>query len=161
MSDEFDAFIADDGGEPPDGTHTAWLERTSVFQSRDGRTFIRTCWRTTDSAYYWETLNGVAGGGRPHTKRLLGALGVDLVKAKSFDEVGDELATLENVAYTVNVARNGEYLNTTVEGRPGIVQPEIPISDHGLPPAAEPAVTAADFAGKQAGDLFGDDDIPF
>jgi hypothetical protein len=154
---DFESFKTDDGGEPPDGTHTAWLERTSVFDSKAGQTFIRACWRTTDMAYYWESLHGTEGNGKPHTQRLLGALGIDLEHMGSWDQVGDELAVRENIAFLVGVKHNGNFLNTTVEGRPDTVQPEIPPDDRGLP---EPAAAGAQ-AGGGAGDLFGDDDIPF
>ena len=37
----FDDFKVEDGGEPVDGEHTAWLERTSVFEAKSGQWFIR------------------------------------------------------------------------------------------------------------------------
>jgi hypothetical protein len=157
MSDDFDAFKSDDTGDPPDGEHTAWLERTSVFQSRAGAWWIRTCWRTTDRAFYWEVLNGVEGNRKPFTKELLAGIGVDLVALRSWDELGDELAQFEDRTYTVGVAHKGEFLNTTVVGVAGDAPPpDVPVDTQGLP-EPEPAAAAA---GSRAADLFGDD-VPF
>lgn len=158
MSD-FDAFKSDDTGDPPDGEHTAELERTSVFESRAGATFIRACWRTTDMAYYWESLHGVEGNGKEFTKRLLTGLGVDLVELQSWDALGDELAQFEGRTYTVGVQHKGEFLNTTVTGTAATPTPDVPIDDRGLP---EPVATAPAAVRNRAADLFGgDDDIPF
>ena len=151
--DDFDAFKQDDGDEPPDGNHTAWLERTSVFQSKAGPWFIRTCWRTTDMTFYWETLNGTTGQSKQHTRRLLSQAGIDLDAMTSWEQLGDELATIENRQYLVGVKKNGNFLNTTIEGSPEFIQPEIPADTRGLPqPSTAPVGTAG---------LFDDADVPF
>jgi hypothetical protein len=126
-----------------------------VFQSNKGPWWVRTCWRTTDMAYYWETLNGMAGQRKGFTKKLLAGVGVDLDVVNSFDQLGDELAQFENRAYTVRVERNGNFLNTYVEGAETAPLPDVPVDDRGLP---DPAPAAA--AARSAADLFGDD-VPF
>ena|SRR5437660_6505685 len=171
MGSSFDAFKAGGDGEPPDGAHTVWLERTSVFESRAGAWWLRTCWRTTDLAYYWETLNALEGQRMQQTRELVTAVGVNLDEVNSWDEMGDELAQFENRAYIVKVSRNGDFLNTAVTGRaqsvqttlgngttrteyqPAASRSDIPADTKGLPEVSpEPVPT---------GGLFEDDDVPF
>jgi hypothetical protein len=152
----FDDFKSDDTGEPPDGEHTVWLERTSVFESRAGATFIRACWRTTDMQFYGESLHGVEGNGKSFTKALLAGIGVDVVALTSWDALGDELAQFEGRTYRIDVKHKGDFLNVTVLGAGTAPLPDVPIETGGLP---EPAGTGA-AARSSAADLFGDD-VPF
>jgi hypothetical protein len=159
----FDDFKTEDGGEPVDGEHTAWLERTSVFESRNGQWFIRTCWRTTDLEHYWETLNGTEGQGKPRTQALMNALGIDLGQLSSWDALGDELAMVEGRAYHVKVTHRGEFVNTAVIERSQGVQDELRPDRADLPdpePADGQAAAQAVAAAARAADLFGDD-VPF
>jgi hypothetical protein len=150
MTGDFDAFKnGGDSGEPPDGIHTATLQATSVFESKAGAWWVRTCWQTADRAHYWESLHGTEGGAKQFTLRLLAAIGVNLEALGSWDALGDELATVEGGLYTVKVTRRGDFLNTEIEGRPQGVQTEIPVQ---TPAAPAPASSSA---------IFGDDDIPF
>lgn len=145
MSDTFSAFKAGADGEPPDGNHTVMLERTSVFESRVGAHWLRTCWRTTDLDYYWETLNALEGQRMQQTRALVEAVGVDIEQISSWDELGDELAQFEDKAYIVKVSRNGDFLNTAVveraQGIQGTLGPsssDIPADTRGLPEPAPP-----------------------
>jgi len=166
----FDDFKTEDGGEPVDGEHTAWLERTSVFEARSGQWFIRTCWRTTDLDHYWETLNGTEGNSKPRTQQLLDAIGIDLGNLTSWDALGDELVAYEGRVYSVKVSHRGEFLNTAIVGTPQGIQDELRPDTRGLPEArtaAPPAAAGGLFddapapAPVPAGGLFDDDDIPF
>jgi hypothetical protein len=166
----FDDFKTEDGGEPVDGEHTAWLERTSVFEARSGQWFIRTCWRTTDLDHYWETLNGTEGNSKPRTQQLLDAIGIDLGNLTSWDALGDELVAYEGRVYSVKVSRRGEFLNTAIVGTPQGIQDELRPDTRDLPEArtaAPPAAAGGLFddgpapAPVPAGGLFDDDDIPF
>lgn len=166
----FDAFKrgGGDDGEPPDGNHTAYLESTSVFKSKKDQWWLRTCWRTTDMAYYWETLRGLEGRQTDRARELVTAIGVDLEQLNSFEDLGDELAQFENEEYVVDVQRNGEFLNT------GVVQraPKQTTMATGGGRASAPAAAAgeqpdvpidtSDFDKSTPGGLFDDDDdIPF
>lgn len=155
MTDDFDSFKADDGDEPPDGVHTAYLEHTAVLSTKNGRR-IKFEWRTTDLLYYWESWHGVSGGGKGPTKKSLAALAIDLDTIKDWDELGDELAAVEGKAYLVEVEHTERgFLNVSVEGPDdgGAPPTDIPADDFGLPePSAAPVGTAG---------LFDDDDVPF
>lgn len=158
MSDDITAFKADDNGEPGTGQHTATLVHAYVFESQRGDTFIKCEWQTTDLAYYWTALHGVKGGARPHTRRLLAALEIEIVGFDTWDQLGDLLAARQGNAYTVAVERNGNFLNTTIVGPATEQQPELPVAE---PPVDGIPVDAADFAIKPAGGIFDDEDIPF
>jgi hypothetical protein len=171
MSDDFNSFKQDDGTEPPDGEHTAWLERAVVRDTRNGKA-VKAEWRTTDMAYWWESWHNTTGGGKGRTQQLLGELGIDLEQLGSWDELGDELALRENEAYVVRVSRSsdGRFLNTAVVEKPQGVQvpldngrsrtefrstvSDIP-ADTGALPEPAPAGTVS------TGGLFDDDDVPF
>ena len=185
----FNDFKKEDGAEPVDGEHTAWLERTSVFEARSGQWFIRTCWRTTDMNHYWETLNGTEGNSKPRTQQLLEKIGINLGELRDWDDLGDQLVAYENRAYIVKVGRRGEYLNTAIIDTPQGVQDELRPDTTGLPAArttfrlpdtaAPPAAAAGggmfDETSAAAlaaidptpvptggkGGLFDDDDVPF
>jgi hypothetical protein len=169
----FKDFKQRDGGEPVDGEHTAWLERTSVFEAKSGAWFIRTCWRTTDLDHYWETLNATEGNGKERTQQLLEAIGIDVESdtLESWDDLGDELVAYEGRIYSVKVSHRGEYLNTAVIGTPQGIQDELRPDTRDLPEprtAAPPAPAAGGLfdeappaAPVPAGGIFDDDDIPF
>jgi hypothetical protein len=148
MTGDFDAFKngGGDAGEPADGIHTATLQTAAVFESKAGAWWIRTCWQTADLAHYWESLHGTEGGAQRFTLRLLAAIGVNLETLGSWDQLGDELATIEGGIFTVKVTHRGEFLNTEIEGRPQGIQTAIPVET----PTAAPRSA-----------IFDDDDIPF
>ena len=157
MSDDFTLFKTEDRGEPPDGDHTAWLERTAVLDTKNG-TRIKCEWRTTDMAFYWESWHGVSGAAKAHTQKLLTGIGIDLAKIGSWDQLGDELAVLENTMYDVTVSRRGDFVNTAVAGKSQGIQADLPIETSGLPERG-----AAPAAARATAGMFGDDDddIPF
>jgi hypothetical protein len=164
-----DDFKRDDGDGPPDGAHTAWLERAVLRDTKSGKA-IKCEWRTTDMAYYWESWHNTGGGGKQRTQQLLGDLGIDLGAIANESQLEDELALRENATFVVKVShsQDGRFINTAVLERTQGVQtglpvgapaaatrpaPDVPIDTRDLP-ESPPAATAA-------GDLFGDDDIPF
>ena len=157
----FDDFKQENGGEPVDGEHTAYLERAVLRDTRNGKA-IKIEWRTTDLNHYWESWHSMTGGGKPHTQRMLTAVGVDFKTLASFEQLEDELALVEDRAYIVKVSHNGTFLNTAVVERAQGVQTDLPVDTTGLPanPAAPPAERVA-AATRGGGDLFGDDDVPF
>jgi hypothetical protein len=169
----FDDFKSEDGGEPVDGEHTAWLEHAVVRDTRNGKA-IKCEWRTTDLAYYWESWHNTSGGGKARTQELLGKMGIDLEQLSGWDELEDELAAVEDRAYIVKVSRSsdGRFVNTAIVERSQGVQDELRPDTTGLPEARDAAPPAAPAAGGlfdevpaaapvPAGGIFDDDDIPF
>lgn len=151
----FDDFKSAEGGEPPDGLHAAYLERTAILDTKNG-TRVKVEWRTVDGEHYWESWHGVTGKAKAFTQELVMALGINFGELSSWDELGTALELREGKMFEVSVSRNGDWLNTTVEGALAGVQevlPDIPADTNGLP-EPEPAP-----AGVQTG--FDDDDIPF
>jgi hypothetical protein len=150
MSDDFDSFAAPEGGEPPDGNHTATLVRAKVGNSQAGDRLVILEWQTEDFAYYWTTFHGVNGGAKAFTQRILGKIldTDDLREFGSWEGIGAALADREDTAYAVNVTRNGNYLNIKVLERSQGVQTAIPVEE----PAPAQVAPAS---------VFDDDDIPF
>lgn len=150
MSDDFDNFAAPEGGEPPDGDHTATLVHAKLGNSQaTGDRLVILEWQTEDLAYYWTTFHGINGGAKPFTQRILNKLldVDDLRELGSWEGVEDALQRCEDATYRVNVTHNGNYLNIKVLERPEAVQTAIPVEAPAPPPAP-----ASDFD---------DDDIPF
>lgn len=161
MSD-FDAFLDDEGSEPPDGDHNARLDRAVLRDTRSGK-MIKLEWRTTDHSHWWESWHGTSGGGKGRTQQLLEDLGVDRtrLKGRGWDALEEELADREDKIYLVNVSRNGTFLNTTVIEESQGEQTEIPVDTSDFAERAPTPARAGAADGSAASDLFGDDDIPF
>lgn len=158
----FDDFKSEDGGEPVDGEHTAWLEHAVVRDTRNGKA-VKCEWRTTDLEHYWESWHNTTGGGKARTQDLLDALGINLEQLSGWEQLEDELAAAEGPAYTVKVSHSsdGRFVNTVITGRPQGVQDELAPDTRGLPERdAAPAPVATSAAAAAAADLFGDD-VPF
>jgi hypothetical protein len=169
MSDDFDTFKSGGGEGPPEGQHTAYLERLVVRDTKRGKA-LKSTWRTTDLDYYWESWHNTYGGGIEPTHQLLAALGIGLENLAGWDALEDELAQVEDAAYIVKVSysSDGRFINTAIVEKPAGVQTQmangasrtehvpassdIPADTRDLP---QPAAAGA------TGDLFGDDDIPF
>lgn len=150
----FDDFKSDEGGEPTDGIHTARLDDTAVLDTRNGPK-IKLTWQTTDYAYWWESWHGIEGRAKGFTKDILRGLEIDLKALGSADDLAAALEAKQGVIYEVGVTRNGDWLNTTVEGRGDAERLDVPIDSAGLPTnghrSSEPAGVA----------VVSDDDIPF
>jgi hypothetical protein len=173
VSSDFDAVLADEGTEPPDGDHTAYLERAALRDTRNGKA-IKIEWRTTDAAFWWESWHNTSGGGKGRTQQLLDMLGIrrEALRGGGWDALEDALVNAEGPAYLVRVSHSadGRFLNTEVVARPDAVQPSLNGATAARAPAPPPTlpdvpVDTGDFEPKVAaggsGDLFGDDDIPF
>jgi len=148
----FDAFKAEsnrgDTIEPPDGRHTATLVTGKVGASRAGDTMVILEWQTADFAHYWTSFHRTSGKASYFTRQVLDGLGLDVDEYDSWESVGTALGRLDGTAYTVMVQRNGDYLNTSVVGKPDHVQPELPVD-------------SSDFQPKSSGLFDDDDDVPF
>ena len=140
----FDDFKSADGGEPPDGIHTARLDTASTFESNAGNRLIKTAWWTTDRVHYWESVQGTSGRGKQLAHELLMALGVDLGKLEGWDALADELAVREGSIYEVRVERRGDFLNTFIEGKPQGVQERMAVPA-GAASTSDVPIDTADF----------------
>ena len=167
----FDDFKTEDGGEPVDGQHTAWLEHAVVRDTRNGKA-IKCEWRTTDLEHYWESWHNTTGGGKARTQDLLNAMGINLEEVAGWEQLEDELAAAEGRAYVVKVSHSsdGRFVNTAIVERSQGVQDELRPDTSDLPKASAPppASTAGGLfdeappaAPVPAGGIFDDDDIPF
>lgn len=145
LEDLKDSSGGGEGGEPPDGNHTAQLVHAVILDTKNG-TRIKLEWQSEDMAFYWDSWHGVEGAPARFTRGLLTKLGLDLTTVASEEQLADELAALENTTYVVNVKRNGTFLNTSVVDR-GPVQTELPVQA-----PVTPAPRSA---------IFDDDDVPF
>jgi hypothetical protein len=163
MSDDFSAFVQEDGDGPSDGDHTAWLEGAVVRDTRNG-TAIKCEWRTTDMAYWWESWHNTTGGGKSRTQELIRALSIDIKQIRNWEQLGDKLAEREGQAYVVHVSHNGNFVNTSIVERAQGVQTEIPAdtSDFDeLGGTRQDTPSQESLAAVQRSNLFDDDDIPF
>jgi hypothetical protein len=181
MASWLDEFKRDDGDGPPDGEHTAFLERAALRDTRNGKA-IKCEWRTTDLDFWWESWHNTTGGGKQRTQQLLADLGIDLDTIASEEQLEDALVDAEDAAYIVKVShsQDGRFINTAVVEKPDTVQEgartthrstasDIPADTRGLPERTEAPrgkAPAADLFAQEAvasanTDLFGDDDIPF
>lgn len=145
----FDDFKSNDGGEPPDGLHTARLDDTALLDTRNGPK-IKLTWQTPDLAYWWESWHGVDGRARVFTKEILRGLEIDLAALGSADDLAVALEGKQGVLFEVGVERNGDWLNTSVEGRAVDPEPDLPIDTDDFADAVPVSAGAAD-----------DDDVPF
>jgi hypothetical protein len=163
MSDDFDSFLTDDGTEPPDGTHTAHLERAVVRDTKNGKA-IKIEWRTTDLEFWWESWHNTTGGGKARTQQLIDDLEIDREKLKGggWSALEDALLDAEDQVYEVKVShsQDGRFLNTAVVGRPDNYQPSIPIDTRDFETAGHGAGDRAAVGPAKKG-LFDDDDVPF
>lgn len=168
-----DDFKRDDGDGPPDGEHTAFLEKAVLRDTKSGKA-VKCEWRTTDLEMYWESWHNMTGGGKGRTRQFLEDIGIDIEAITSESQLEDELADREGPAYIVKVSHNGSFINTAVVEKPKTVQQglrtehrstasDIPADTRGLPErdAAPSTGTTAASSVSTAADLFGDDDIPF
>ncbi len=176
MADDFDSFKNDDGDGPPDGEHTAFLERAVVRDTRNGKA-IKIEWRTTDLEFWWESWHNTSGGGKQRTQELLSKLGIDLSSMSGWSALEDALVDVEGPAYIVKVSRSsdGRFINTAVVEKPETVQTtlsgkrttytstasDIPADTNGLPDPGTAPPAAAQTATAVRTDLFDDDDVPF
>lgn len=135
MSD-FETFKAQskrgETAEPPDGIHTATLIAAKVGESRAGDTLVILEWQTVDLAHYWTSFHRVDGKAAFFTKQVLEGLGLNLDALDSWGAVGDALEPLSGATYSVQITRNGEYLNTTIAGK----QTDLPVDAPATPKPA-------------------------
>lgn len=147
------------GGVPDDGLHTARLERAALVETDRGSRLI-TEW-SDENNLMWTSWNRFDASGMAFTQELLDGLGINR-KQVTEDNFADELASVEGSTYQVRTeSKQGSqgdrwftstYIEQTIAGRQQTLA-DMPADTRGLP--------ERDAAPNGAGDLFGDDDIPF
>ena len=146
-----------EGGEPPDGTHTALLVVAKLLDLPNGSKLV-TEWQSVNGAapYYWSTWHGFAPTRIAITQEFLDGLGID--RKTITDDVAFEAAldNVQGVTYRVSTSAWSGGTNTFIEdvSVPASVAAQrsvdVPIDDADL--VTTPAPALPDIP---------DDDIPF
>jgi hypothetical protein len=134
-----------DGNEntspPPEGVYEVALIAASAFTSKKGSEIVKLEFKVmsvNEQGHEWTEIRSFGSQGAANAaKATCHSLGAD-VDVASLEDLDGELKALVGRYYEAKVVRNGEYLNTYIEGD------ATPVSD--FQPAPLPA---------------GDDDIPF
>jgi hypothetical protein len=147
-------------GVPDDGIHTARLER-AVLKETDKGDRVITEW-SSDRCPHWASWNRFDEQGLPYTQQLLDGLGIDRKVMTSDDELSQALEKIEGGTYQVRTeSRKGSqgdrwftstYIEQAIAGRQETLD-ELAADTRGLP--------ERDAAPAAAGDIFGDDSVPF
>jgi hypothetical protein len=132
--------------QPPDeGLFDVALIDAGAFTSKRGADIAKVEFRVVSQAYNgaeWAVLLGFDTQTKANiAKATCAQIGVDVETVESLDELDTALKEKVGGYYTVEVKRNGEYLNTYIQGEADVAPPE-------------PAAVAA-------GQPITDDDIPF
>lgn len=150
MSDiDYNALRGAIGGDPPDGTHQAYLARAALVDTSSGTKLVSEWQVTGMTPYYWASWHGFAPTRMNVTQEYLDALGVDRSKITDDDAFTDELLRITGKTYTVRTSAWSGGVNTYVEETSIPAQAEL--TD--IPVDAEPVAV-----GVAVGD---EDDIPF
>lgn len=137
-----------DGNEnsspPPEGTYEIALIGASAFTSKKGSEIVKLELRVVSAGeqdHEWTEIRSFGSQGAANAaKATCFRIGVDVDNVSSLDELDTELKTHVGAYYSVNVVRNGEYMNTYFEE------------------ATQPAEVPVDFQPAPVPD---DDDVPF
>jgi hypothetical protein len=126
---------------PPEGEYEVALISASAFTSKKGTEIVKRELRVVSpqqQGHEWTEIRSFGTQGAANAaKATCFRLGVDVDAVSSLEELDVELKALGGRYYEAKVVRNGEYLNTYIEGD------ATPVAD--FQPAPVPA----------------DDDIPF
>jgi hypothetical protein len=126
---------------PPEGLYEVALTGASAFTSKKGTEIVKLEFRVMsaqENGHEWTEIRSFGSQGAANAaKATCFRLGVDVDQVTSLDELDTELKGRTGRYYEAKVVRNGEYLNTYIEGD---------ATPAGQEPAAGPA---------------NDDDVPF
>lgn len=138
-----DAAGGDNGNPPPDGTHDVALVDASAFTSKGGNDMVVLEWqKLSEREYQWPSLHGFKTQQAANfTKKTCREVGVDIDNVESLDALDAALKEHVSKFYEVEVKRNGDFINTYVNGG-GVVPvtvPDVPADVEGLgdPPGAQ------------------------
>jgi hypothetical protein len=104
---------------PPEGTYEIVLIGASAFTSKKGSEIVKLELRVVSSTEQWHEWTEIRSfgsqGAANAAKATCFRIGVDVDNVSSLDELDTELKTHVGTYYSVNVVRNGEYMNTYFE----------------------------------------------
>lgn len=139
----------DDRTPPPEGDYDVALVDAGAFTAKSGNDIVKLGLRVIgglSNGHEWTELRNFKSQGAANaTKTTCARLGVPVEGVSSLAELNDRLKEIVGQYFEVTVQRNGEYLNTYING-PAI--PDVPINE------PEPIAVGSDPSP-------GDDDIPF
>lgn len=136
---------SDNTDPPPEGKYEVTLVNGSAFTSKKGTDIVKLELRVVspdEQGYEWTELRSFGSQGAANAaKATCHRLGVDVEEVASLEELDSEIKGHIGAYYSVNVVRNGEYMNTYIEeatqaaevpepSEPGSVQP---IDDDDVP----------------------------
>jgi hypothetical protein len=129
---------------PPEGLHDAYLIAARL--QTGSQDFIVTEWQS--GLFYWETLFGFTGGRIRFTQDALDGLGINRAKITDDDALSAALDDVRGSQFRVRVERNGNFVNTYIEGdvlgQAALASlGDAPIDTAGLPDVSAPPQTAA------------------
>jgi hypothetical protein len=155
MSDiNYDLLRGGAGGDPPDGTYTAYLAVAKLLDLSGGSKLV-TEWQTSGATpYYWSTWHGFSPNRMNVTQEFLDGLGVDRATITDDAALEAALADVQGLSYHVRTAAWSGGINTFVDevavpagARQAALDDDLGTDTSDLPVAA--AVVADD------------DDVPF
>lgn len=145
---------------PPPDLYEAELVKAEVFQSKAGEDWLRFGWKVLTGrrqGHEWSHIQALERykadgtdneGALAVTARILGNLGIDVVsQINDVTDLPKLLDPLLGGAYTVEVKRNGNFVNTTPHARLESFQTQMPPSGYGdgpLPGAPGNAIFKGD-----------------
>lgn len=137
---------------PPDGKHQVVLVDGGAWTAKSsGNETLKFEFRTVDGRFEWPSIGGWSTqSNADYAAKALEALGLDFKVLRSLEQIDAAVKSLVGRFFTVTVKRNGEYVNTYIDGPAQGVQQA---ADFSAPQPAAP-VPAAAGAGS-------DSDIPF
>lgn len=138
-----DAVGNSEDNAPDDGTHDAALIEGRAFTSKGGNDMVVLEWQTVDRQHQWPSLHGFKTQEAANfTKKTCRDLGVAIDDVASLDELDSLLKEHVGEFFEVEVKRNGDYINTYINGGgvkpvadvPADVSPDpVPAGDDGVP----------------------------
>lgn len=145
---------SNDAGPPPEGAYELLLKGASAFVSKGGNEIVKLeleVVSAVEQGYEWAELRGFGSQKQANAaKATCHKLGIPTDTIKSLEELDAALKARVGGYFAADVKRNGDYLNTYIDGPTGGGIDAVPV-------AAQPAAAAAP-ASQPA---FSDDDIPF
>jgi hypothetical protein len=155
---------------PPDGDHTALLNRAALVETQNGERLVTEWQDASDSSLQWTSWNRFDATGMSYTRELLMGLGIDLSGGAIMDDsaLTDALDAATNRMYDVKttsqMGSRGDrvfvttYVDGLALGSQQALATDVPIDTRGLP-AAQPPTPAAPAGGS--GKPWEDDTPPF
>jgi hypothetical protein len=142
---------------PPPDVYDAALTKAEIFESKAGQDTLRLGWTVVSGRlvdHQWTHVQSLEplkpdgsdnSGALGITARILSTLGIEIAQIKTADDLPRQLAAVRGQVYSVEVKRNGAYVNTMPQSRLSSYQPSMAGTGYGSAP--EPAAQNAVYGG--------------